>query len=77
MSDWLREGVGELVRHRRKQLGTSQATLAEECGVSRPQISNIEAGRSAPSLDLLWEMAFALGCQPGVLLPPLNLDREG
>ena len=44
----------------RKQKGLTQIQLAEMVGVNRFHISNIERGKSSPSLKLLIKIADAL-----------------
>ena len=46
----------------RRKRGLSQEQLAEQAGISRTHISNVEApnGKSAPSVDVLFSIADAL-----------------
>lgn len=53
----------EKIKEMRKESGQTQAKLAELCDVSSTHISNIEAGREKPSLELLQRMATAFGCE--------------
>ncbi len=41
--------LGEAVRRERRKAGLTQMQLANYIGVSRPQVANIEIGRSLPS----------------------------
>jgi ribosome-binding protein aMBF1 (putative translation factor) len=43
--------LGKMVRRHREELGLSQKTLAEEVGVSRFHVINIEHGRAMPRYD--------------------------
>lgn len=57
------------LRHLRRQHGWSQATLAQHLGVaSQAYISNLEAGRKDPSLDLVVRAASVFGVATDYLL---------
>jgi ribosome-binding protein aMBF1 (putative translation factor) len=45
--------IGEIIRHRRKELNISQARLAEIIGKKRPYISRIENGEDIKISNLL------------------------
>lgn len=48
---------GAKIRSLRKQLGMRQVHLAQQLGVSHSYLSNVEAGRRGPSLDLVANVA--------------------
>lgn len=52
--------IGDNVRERRKQQRLSLETLAGRSGVSRAMLSQIELGRSTPTIAVLWKIAHAL-----------------
>lgn len=52
-----KELLGMRIREVRKARGLSQEKLAEKVGVDPKQISRIEGGKSAPSLDTLEAIA--------------------
>jgi transcriptional regulator with XRE-family HTH domain len=56
----LAPAVGVNLRRLRIKRGLSLARLAERSGVSRAMLSQIELGRSAPTITLLWKVARAL-----------------
>lgn len=56
------------VRRYRLRSGKSQTWLAKEIGMSRTNLVNIEAGRTATSIEGLVALADALECHPGELL---------
>jgi transcriptional regulator with XRE-family HTH domain len=60
--------VGAYLRLLRQERGLSLAELATRCGVSRAMISQIEQGRSSPSISLGWKLANGLGVPFGALL---------
>lgn len=49
------------VAARREERGLTQLALAEECGVRRETIVNLERGRYNPSLRLALKICAALG----------------
>lgn len=64
----LRNLVGENVRARRELLGISQSEVARLVGVTPAFISQLESGKSSPSLDSVAAIAEALHCEPAGLL---------
>jgi transcriptional regulator with XRE-family HTH domain len=52
--------LGLAIRARRKQLGLTQAQIAESSGIERSHITRIEGGRWVPRLDTLGRLAKAL-----------------
>jgi transcriptional regulator with XRE-family HTH domain len=57
-----------IIRRYRNQAGLSQQQLADSVGGSKGFISALEGGRSAPSLDMLVQLADALNVPAGTLL---------
>jgi transcriptional regulator with XRE-family HTH domain len=53
--------VGANLRRLRTQQGYSLERLSQSSGVSRAMLSQIENGKSAPTIALLWKVATALG----------------
>lgn len=52
--------IGDNVRTQRKRHGLSLEKLARQSGVSRAMLSQIELGRSTPTVLVLWKIACAL-----------------
>lgn len=52
----------------RARIGLSQVELADKAGVSRPVVSKMEQGVTAPSFDSLAKIANVLGCSIADLL---------
>lgn len=52
--------VGENLRRLRTRRGLSLERLAKVSGVSRAMLGQIELGRSAPTINVLWKIARAL-----------------
>lgn len=55
------DGISESLTLRRKELGVSQAQLADICGISVHTLSNVEAGNGNPTIGSLMKIADALG----------------
>lgn len=47
------ESIGETLRELRQLRGLSQKQLADQLGVSHSQISQVEAGKYTPSMNVL------------------------
>lgn len=62
--------LGLNIAYYRKAKGLTQLRLSELAGISRTHMSNIEAPGigKAVSLDVLFDVADALGVEPGKLL---------
>ena len=65
--------VGTNLRRLRTRRGLSLERLAHKSGVSRAMLSQVELGRSAPTINVLWKIARALGVTFSALLST-NLD---
>jgi len=65
--------IGGNVRKLRKQHGLSLETLARRSHVSRAMLSQIERGRSTPTIAVLWKIAYALEAPISAFL---SEDRE-
>ena len=55
------ERVGKIVRDRRKELGITQATLADLCELSKNTIYQFERGQNNPSLRVVEKIFDVLG----------------
>lgn len=74
--------LASLVRDHRESLGLTQLQLAEEAGVSRHLVSNIEnAGASGLTLSkvapILGVLGLALAVVPGIQMPATPLEPSG
>jgi transcriptional regulator with XRE-family HTH domain len=67
--------VGANLRRLRTRRGLSLERLAHRSGVSRAMLSQVELGRSAPTINVLWKVARALGVTFSALLST-NLDAS-
>ena len=75
----IREQFGRILREMRIAKGLTQEELAFRAGMSVPYLSDIERGKSAPSLSMLADLALALETHPSEMLRGLILtaDRQG
>jgi transcriptional regulator with XRE-family HTH domain len=60
--------VGENLRRLRNRRGLSLEKLAQQSGVSRAMLGQIELGQSAPTINLLWKVARGLGVNFSALI---------
>lgn len=65
---------GANLRRLRTRQGYSLERLARFSGVSRAMLSQIENGRSAPTISLLWKVARALGVPFATLIASNSLS---
>jgi ribosome-binding protein aMBF1 (putative translation factor) len=67
---WLFAQIAGQVADRRRELGLSQAELAEVCGTTQSAIARLESGGRPPRIDTLLKLALALDCELVVELRP-------
>jgi transcriptional regulator with XRE-family HTH domain len=60
--------VGENLKRLRNQRGYSLEKLAQQSGVSRAMLGQIELGQSAPTINVLWKVARGLGVNFSALI---------
>ncbi len=53
--------VGQNLKRLRAEQGLSLEKLAQASGVSRAMLGQVELGQSAPTINVLWKIASALG----------------
>ncbi len=70
--------LGQRIRELRKSKGLTQERLAELVGIGPANISYIETGKFAPSIENFEKIAQALGVQPVELymFEPLKSPKE-
>ncbi|MBF6594739.1 MAG: helix-turn-helix transcriptional regulator [Thermaceae bacterium] len=71
------EGIGQTIRELRKQAHFSQKKLAEVSGLSQAQISQMERGKTNPTLEVLNAVAQALNVPTWVLIAGLAVLAIG
>lgn len=76
MSKYLKTYIGGQVKTLRKQAGLTQADLGEKIGRTAEAISNVETGKSLPSLDTLIAVAEALGVPLTDFFPSGSVDTD-
>ncbi len=62
--------IGRNIRTRRRQIDASQDSIAQQLGISRATLANIETGRQRVLVHQLYGIAHALGIKPGDIMPP-------
>ena len=60
--------IGNNIQHRRNALGITQEQIADKLDVNPSHISNIECGRSHPSLTALIAIANCLECSVDIFI---------
>ncbi|PWC56058.1 helix-turn-helix transcriptional regulator [Azospirillum sp. TSO22-1] len=68
---------GAILRDLRVANSLSQEELAYRAGMSVPYLSDLERGRSNPSLAMIVDLALALGVHPSQMLEALKIDAAG
>jgi len=71
---WFFAQIAERVAARRKELGLSQAQLAELCDTTQSAIARLEGGGRPPRIDTLLRLANALDCDLRVDLVPRSTN---
>ncbi|WGD56858.1 helix-turn-helix transcriptional regulator [Bradyrhizobium sp. CB1650] len=64
----MRAALGQRVKDLRHSRKRSQADLAEDAGIRRALVSQIERGDANPRLDTILRIASALKVEPAALL---------
>lgn len=67
--------IGKRIAKRRKELGLKQYEVCEMIDVNYKYLSNLETGRSAPSLELIMSLCGALQTTPDYFLVGTEKNR--
>jgi ribosome-binding protein aMBF1 (putative translation factor) len=74
---WFFAQIADRVADRRKELGLSQAELAELVATTQSAIARLESGGRPPRIDTLLRIADALDCELLVELKPRTKTKRG
>jgi ribosome-binding protein aMBF1 (putative translation factor) len=74
---WFFGQIADRVAERRKELGLSQAELAELVATTQSAIARLESGGRPPRIDTLLRIANALDCELVVELKPRTNMKRG
>ena len=74
---WFFAQIADKVADRRKELGLSQAELAELVATTQSAIARLERGGRPPRIDTLLRIADALDCELLVDLKPRTNTKRG
>ena len=74
---WFFAQIADKVTERRKELGFSQAELAELVATTQSAIARLESGGRPPRIDTLLRIADALDCELLVDLKPRTNPKGG
>jgi predicted transcriptional regulator len=74
---WFFAQIAGKVAERRKELGLSQAELAELVATTQSAVARLESGGRPPRIDTLLRIADALDCELLVELKPRTNPKRG
>jgi ribosome-binding protein aMBF1 (putative translation factor) len=74
---WFFAQIADRVAERRKELGLSQAELAQLVDTTQSAIARLESGGRPPRIDTLLRIANALDCELLVELQPRTKPKRG
>jgi ribosome-binding protein aMBF1 (putative translation factor) len=74
---WFFAQIADRVAERRKELGLSQAELAQLVDTTQSAIARLESGGRPPRIDTLLRIANALDCELVVELKPRTKMKRG
>jgi ribosome-binding protein aMBF1 (putative translation factor) len=74
---WFFAQIADRVAERRKELGLSQAELAQLVDTTQSAIARLESGGRPPRIDTLLRIANALDCELVVELKPRTNPKRG
>jgi ribosome-binding protein aMBF1 (putative translation factor) len=74
---WLFAQIADRVAERRKELGLSQAELAQRVDTTQSARARLESGGRPPRIDTLLRIANALDCELVVELRPRTNPKRG
>jgi transcriptional regulator with XRE-family HTH domain len=66
--DDIRSRLAKNLRRLRQEKGLSQEAFADEAGLQRTYVSELERSKRNPSIMIIEKLAVALGVSPGKLL---------
>ena len=68
---------GRSLRILREAKGWSQEELADQCGIHRTYVSQLERGLKSPTLRLLWAICDSLSIKPSDYIQQMEKTMEG
>lgn len=68
--------IGSLIRQLREQQGVSQRALAIRAGTSQAAVSDIERGRTSPTIDTVERLLLCLGHELDATARRLPMDAS-
>ena len=74
--DQIYKDFGRLFKMHRNTAGYTQDEIATKVGLVRTSITNIEQGRQHVSLQMIYQLANAVGVAPQELLPNVPLTTK-
>lgn len=68
----INEYIGKQITSRRKNLGIRQEDFANYLEMSRPQLCNIEKGKTGTTSGNIYKICCGLHCEVSDLFPPIK-----
>ena len=75
-ADTLEGAFGLVLRQLRETKGLSQEELADQCGIHRTYVSQLERGLKSPTLRLVWQICTSLEVNPLSLIADVQKHLE-
>jgi transcriptional regulator with XRE-family HTH domain len=75
-ADTLEGAFGSVLRQLRESKGLSQEELADQCGIHRTYVSQLERGLKSPTLRLVWQVCASLDVSPLSLITNVQKHME-
>lgn len=77
----IQKKIGQTIRRKRTERGMTQSDLARQLGIYQSALSNIEQGKTNPTIDMLFDISDALDCSIADIVsapdePLWNVHRE-
>ncbi|MBE5201157.1 helix-turn-helix transcriptional regulator [Pectobacterium sp. FL60-S17] len=76
MSDELTRRIGNTLKTLRQEKGWSLTRAAEETGVSKAMLGQIERGESSPTVATLWKIATGMNVAFSTFIEPTLADED-
>ncbi len=72
----LERELGRRLRTLREAKGWSQEELADQCGIHRTYVSQLERGLKSPTIRLLWSICDCLSVKPSEYIAQIESALE-
>lgn len=70
----MRQMISDHIQSIRRQKGWSVNKVADDLGITRSALTQIETSRNNVSAVMIWKLAYLFGCEVGDFFPPTPED---